>query len=224
MLSAVIPVRSADDFVAGIIRVRLGDEEVILHELPMDAMDAWADRVDRDLADVLRKVSDGDAEEVTAELVAARPRMLEALCRYPGVPPAEQLRATATHSEVLQALMGVWSAANPLVATLVEALLALSSARTSNDGGVSELMSTLLHSSDGPGSGSDPSSPTASSSPEPTSSTTAEPNATRRRSKPRGSGSSSPTTSRPTADGSGPSTRHRGVRPADSPGNDWSEP
>lgn len=168
MLEALIPSRSAEDFASGIIRVTLGRQEVILEELPMEQMDAWSELVDGRLAGLLAGLDDGEElEDVLGNLADARPLVLDTLATYPGVPPIDELRKSASHAEVLRALMGVWSAANPLVATLIEGLLAVARARTSVDGDVSGLMSTLLRPSDGASAESDENSPTESSSPAP---------------------------------------------------------
>lgn len=203
MLGALIPSRSAEDFASGVIRVTLGRQEYILDELPMDAMDAWSAVVDGRLAGLLRGLDEGEAvDDVLTQLSAARPLVLDALASYPGIPPADELRKTASHAEVLRALMGVWSAANPLVATLVEGLLAMSSARTNGDGNASALMSTLQRISDGPSAGSEANSPTANSSPDSTPPTSDSKRPTKPRSKPPGWESSSDVTPKPTDGGS----------------------
>lgn len=203
MLSALIPSRSAEDFASGVIRVTFGGREVVLEELPMDAMDAWSAVVDERLAGLLRGLDEGEeVSDVLTQLTGARPLVLDALASYPGVPPVADLRKSATNAEVLRALMGVWSAANPLVATLVEAIVILSKARTTGGGNASELMSTLHRISDGVFDDSDGNSPIANSSPDSTPLTNGTVKPTRQRSKPRGSGPSSAVTPRRTVDGS----------------------
>ena len=173
----------------------------------MEQMDAWSSSVDERLRSLLDRIDDGEAiGDVMAALAEARPLVLETLTTYPGVPDAETLRRTATHTEVLRALMGVWSAANPLVVTLVETLVAMTQAQTTVGGDVSELMSTLRRTSDGPSDESGESSPTENSSSDSTplaSDSTTSRNGTP---NPRASASSSRRTSRRTGSGSAAST------------------
>lgn len=216
MFESLIPSRSAEDLASGVIRVTLGGRDVLLEEVPMDAMDAWSASVDERLNGLLGGLEQGqEVGDVMAALTAARPLVLDALTSYPGVPDAETLRRTATHSEVLRALLGVWSAANPLVAVIVEALKVAASQTMTGAGNGSALMSTLQRISDGRSDDSDGSSPTGNSSPDSTPPTSGSPSGTRRPSKPRGPGSSTPTTARRTPTGNAAAGRARPALSAD---------
>lgn len=200
MFEALIPKRTPEDFASGVIRVRLGRRDIVLEELPMEAMDAWSAQVDQQLAVLLRDLDAGeDTNSVLVALAQAKEDAIAALVLYPGIPDEAYLRRNATNSQVLRALMGVWSAANPLVAAFVEALMVFS--QPTATGNASELMNTLQRISDGRSARSARNSPTANSSSASTPVTSATASATQPTSKRHGSARSSPATRVRTDDG-----------------------
>ncbi|HEY6568547.1 MAG TPA: hypothetical protein VI341_13610 [Actinomycetota bacterium] len=205
MFEALIPKRTPEDFASGVIRVRLGRRDLALEELPMEAMDAWSAKVDRELAVLLGRLDRGDdTNAVMMALTMAKDDIVKVLVLYPGVPDEEYLRKNATNSQVLRALMGVWSAANPLVAALVEAVMVLS--QSTETGNASELMGTLHRISGGRSAKFDNSSPTRSSSPGLTSRKNGSTSISKPRSRPPVSGRGSPATGRLTPSGAGAPT------------------
>lgn len=210
MFDALLPERSAEDLIGGIVRVRLGSTEYVLPELPIDATDEWAARVDGGLAGLLGMIDElGDksglasvflrAREWEAELVDA----LKAYDRSDVLPDHARLRATVTHTQVLFAVMGVWATtASPLGALVVGAIRALPSTSDSTalapTSGLRETLGSILPTSD-------VSSPTASSSTRSRTSSSARKSGSSGASKRSASATSSRATRRHTASGTAPS-------------------
>ena len=127
MFDALLPERSAEDLIGGIVRVRLGSAEYALPELPMDATDEWAASIDGSLSGLLDMIDRlGESADLAGLFTQARAfeaQLLDALVAYDrsGVlPDRSALRSTVTHTQVLFAVMGVWATtASPLGALVV---------------------------------------------------------------------------------------------------------
>lgn len=211
MFDALLPERSAEDIVSGIVRIRLGEREYALPELPMEATDSWAASIDSSLVGLLGIVDKlGETSGLAPLFVRAREfegELLDTLLAYDAehvLPPREELRRIATHTQVLFAVMGVWATtASPLGALVLGIVRAVpttsdSAEREPISGSLATLASNLATSVDGsPGDSS--STPPRTPSDEPTPSSSAP-------SSPPVSDTSSPTTERPTTPGGG---RHR---------------
>lgn len=117
-LTALLPERSAQDILAGQIHVRLGGERYTLRVLPIKANREWKERLEDRLSNLLGMLdASGDSlEAVMAAFATATPQLIEALYGYDVdhvLPPVEALEEVATDTEVLRAVLEVWSAANP---------------------------------------------------------------------------------------------------------------
>lgn len=120
-----MPERSAADILAGRIRVILGGLPYDLPVLPRGASKRWIESLDsqyRTLALALDVAGD-DMPRILTMVGAHQDALLDMLISYDqtGVlPPRDHLDEYATDAEILRAVIEVWRAANPLVATLAE--------------------------------------------------------------------------------------------------------
>jgi len=124
-LPAATPTRSAEDILAGRVRVLLGG---VVYELPVlarGASRAWRERLDERFARLgsLLEAAADDASQVLTLLLAETDAMLDMLVAYDqtGVlPDRDALDAIASDAEILRSVIEVWRAANPLAATLLD--------------------------------------------------------------------------------------------------------
>lgn len=117
-LTALLPERSAQDILAGQLHVRLGGERLAMRVLPIKANREWKEALEDRLSNLLGMLdASGDSlEAVMAAFATATPQLIEALYSYDVdhvLPPIERLEEVATDTEVLRAVLEVWSAANP---------------------------------------------------------------------------------------------------------------
>lgn len=124
LLRSLLPARSADDILAGIVRLHFGDQTVFMPVLPIRANREWKElfneRVMRTLASLDEQA---DAASVLRWMLGMTDQQLALLHAYDrsGVLPSQDwLDENATESELLTALLGCTAAAFPLVATLIE--------------------------------------------------------------------------------------------------------
>lgn len=213
MFDALLPERTAEDIVSGIVRVRLGSAEYALPELAMEPTDAWAARLDDGLVGLLGLIDRlGTTAQLAPLFLQARSfesELLDTLIAYDEqhvLPPKADLRKSVTHTQILFAVMGVWATtASPLGALVVEMVRQSATSDSSEPVPTSGLRETLgsLQAT------SDPDSPTGSSStPSRTSTADSRPTSSGRSTR-RGSGTSPRTTKRPTRSGSATSAAPR---------------
>lgn len=124
--AALIPERSAADILAGQLHLTLGGKLYTLRVLPIKATREWLTNLEDGTArllGLLDKAGDMDGvlgafRGVTDQLEAA----LRAYDRDNVLPPHEQLEEEATDTEVLMAVLAVWSAANPFASVALSAM------------------------------------------------------------------------------------------------------
>lgn len=124
-MPSTMPTRSAADILAGRVRVQLGGTT---HELPVLARGPsrrWLEQLDlrfAALAGSLEAAGD-DAPQVMNLLVAETDAMYDMLLSYDqsGVLPSrDEIDETATDAQILHAVLEVWRAVHPLVASVSE--------------------------------------------------------------------------------------------------------
>lgn len=133
MFKALIPTRSVEEIIGGQLRIQLGSTTYVLPELAMDPTDRWAATIDERIKGLLAIVDGMDEEAGVLALFSAamafQDEMLATLLAYDEqhvLPPAEEIRKSATHTQLMFALVGVWaSSKSPLAATVMAVLGAL---------------------------------------------------------------------------------------------------
>lgn len=140
MFNALIPARSVEEIVGGQIRVQLGGTSYVLPELAMEPADIWAASIDDRLYGLLQVIDETDEEGIaplfkTAEQFQAE--MLDLLIAYDGfglLPARAVILKTATHTQLMFALLGVWaSTKSPLAATVLAILNSLPETTTGTE-------------------------------------------------------------------------------------------
>jgi hypothetical protein len=206
VFESLIPSRSVEEIVSGIVPVRLGSATYALPELSMAGTDAWAASIDGRLAGLLGAVDRLDSGGTIAQLFLVAKQfdaeLLDTLIAYDttGVlPERDELRANATHTQVLFAVMGVWATtSSPLAAAVLSIVRALPEIPTGTQSApISGLLETLGLTYADSESGSPTESSTAESPTPRTDSTTS----SNGRSKRSASARSSRTTRTPRASG-----------------------
>jgi hypothetical protein len=127
VLRDVLPERTVDDVLQGIVRLTLGGQPVTLSVLPIRDNRAWKDRANNWLGAVLPQLEAPDATRasIIAFLSGMTEMQLELLYAYDkaGVlPDRGWVEEHATETELLVALLGVLAAAFPFVATALDVL------------------------------------------------------------------------------------------------------
>lgn len=131
MLESLIPSRTVEDYVDGRVPIVLADRLYRLRELSMADTDEWATSIDGRLVGLLEKVDALDSGEATLASLFEDARLFDAslfdtLLAYDrdGVLPGkDELVQTVTHTQVLFALLGVWSTTkSPLAAGVMNAV------------------------------------------------------------------------------------------------------
>jgi hypothetical protein len=126
-LPSAMPHRTAQDALAGRVRVLLGGTEYAIPVLSRAASREWLKALDAKwgaLPGILEAAGD-DVDQSVAMLLQHTDAMLDSLLAYDksGVlPPRDQLDAVCTDAEILQATVECWLAANPLAASIVGAM------------------------------------------------------------------------------------------------------
>lgn len=124
-LPDTIPTRSAADILAGRVRVVLGGAVYDLPVLPRAASRRWLQSLDQRFATLAMTIeaAGNDSEQILALLVAQSDEMYDFLLSYDEsnvLPSRAEADEIATDAEILQAVLEVWRAANPLAATAAE--------------------------------------------------------------------------------------------------------
>lgn len=119
--AALLPERTADDILARVVRVRLGAHTYALPVLSIAANRRWKTALEDQLVGLfgaVESIEDEDLRGLLAAFSTVTDQLLDALERYDeqGVlPPRAELEEEASDIDVLLAVLGVWSAANPFV-------------------------------------------------------------------------------------------------------------
>jgi hypothetical protein len=132
VFESLIPSRSVEEIVNGHRAGRLGSATYALPELSMAGTDAWAASIDARLAGLLGAVDrlDSTARSPSVprgEAVRRRDaRHAHRVRHVRALPSRDELRANATHTQVLFAVMGVWATtSSPLAAAVLGIVRAL---------------------------------------------------------------------------------------------------
>jgi len=124
-LGTLLPERSAEDILAGQVRVHLGSrgparvaQTYVLPVLSIAANRKWKESLEGGLQQLLATVdaAGDDLATILAAFSTATPQLLDLLYGYDDthvLPERERLEEEATDIEVLMATLEVWSAANP---------------------------------------------------------------------------------------------------------------
>jgi hypothetical protein len=126
-LPSAMPHRTAQDALAGRVRVLLAGTEHAIPVLTRAASREWLRELDAKwgaLPGILEAAGD-DVDRSVAMLLQHTDAMLDSLIAYDrsGVlPPRDELDSDATDAEILQATVECWLAANPLAASIVGAM------------------------------------------------------------------------------------------------------
>ena len=119
------PTRTAADILAGRIRVVLGGITYTLPVLPRNASRAWLEKLDADFATLTLALdaAGDDYGQILALMATQTDTLYDTLLAYDTthvLPSRAEADETATDAEILHAVLEVWRAANPLVATVAE--------------------------------------------------------------------------------------------------------
>lgn len=122
-----MPEREAEDILAGIIRLRLGDRMIAMPVLPIGPAKAWKEQTNVAFGGLMAAVEapNANAETILAFLSGQTDMQLDLLYAYDAkdaLPDREWIEANATDAELLTALLGVLAAAFPLAATVIAIL------------------------------------------------------------------------------------------------------
>lgn len=122
-----LPSRSAADILAGRVRVILGGIPYDLPVLPRRASREWLEKLDARFAYIARELDEAadDKPRILALLAGQTEALMGMLRSYDqtGVLPDPQfVDDYATDAEILVGMVEVWRAANPLAASLAEAV------------------------------------------------------------------------------------------------------
>jgi len=136
-LPAAAPTRSAEDILAGRIRVMLGGAIYQLPVLSRAASRAWREQLDERFAALTAdlEAAGDNAGQVLERLAAETDALLDMLLLYDqtgALPDRAEIDGTASDAEILRAVIEVWRAANPLAVTLIEADSATPTSGTSS--------------------------------------------------------------------------------------------
>jgi hypothetical protein len=128
VLDSIMGPRPVEAILAGRARVTLAGQEYVLPDLPNRANREWLASLDELVSSSLTGLDNAgdDIPAILVTLKGASEALLDALVAYDksGVLPSRDvLDDTATPSEILYAVMGVWQAANPLVGIALAGVL-----------------------------------------------------------------------------------------------------
>jgi hypothetical protein len=126
-----LPQRTAEDILAGVVRVTLGRQEYLLPVLPIERNEQWQQAENGALGPILAGLDEAGAEGV-AFLCRQAPTVYAQLMAYdalgidpdlgriePVLPPWDEIRKVATEAQVVSALLGVMAAAYPLAVEML---------------------------------------------------------------------------------------------------------
>jgi hypothetical protein len=130
-MPATMPSRSVADILAGRLRLQLGATEYVLPVLARAPARRWLESLDARFASLavdLESAGD-DAAAILTRLVAEADAMYDMLLSYeaaaslpaPVLPSRAEIDETATDAQVLHAVLEVWRAVHPLVASVADA-------------------------------------------------------------------------------------------------------
>lgn len=125
----VVPTRSPADILAGRVRVTLGATTHDLPVLPRGPSKRWLEQLDARFATLAMSLDQADTPAVMSLLIAETDAMYDMLLSYDQshvLPPHDEIDETATDAQILQAVLEVWRAVHPLVASITEAANATS--------------------------------------------------------------------------------------------------
>lgn len=120
-----VPTRSAADILAGRIPVLLGGTSYDLKVLPRAPSKRWVEQLDSRFAVLAGNLEQAgnDTPEIMSLLVAETDALYEMLLSYDQdhvLPPRDEIDEVATDAQILHAVLEVWRAAHPLVATTID--------------------------------------------------------------------------------------------------------
>jgi hypothetical protein len=118
-----VPERTTEDILAGRVRIVLGTIQFALPVLPRAASRRWLEQMDARYAVLVNKLikADGNIADIVTEIAAEQDTLYELLLSYDQthvLPPREEIDEYATDAQVLHAVLEVWRAVNPLVASV----------------------------------------------------------------------------------------------------------
>lgn len=120
-----MPARSPEDILAGRVRVTLGGTTHNLPVLPRGPSKRWLEQLDARFATLAMSLdAAADTPAILGLLVSETDALYDLLLSYDqsGVLPSRaEIDETATDAQILQAVLEVWRAVHPLVASVVEA-------------------------------------------------------------------------------------------------------
>lgn len=120
-----MPVRSPEDILAGRVRVTLGGTTHNLPVLPRGPSKRWLEQLDARFAALAMSLdAAADTPTIMGLLVSETDALYDLLLSYDqsGILPSRaEIDETATDAQILQAVLEVWRAVHPLVASVVEA-------------------------------------------------------------------------------------------------------
>lgn len=125
LMPPTLPTRSAADILAGRIRVVLGTTTYDLPVLPRGPSRRWIEQLDVRFALLLASLAEAGNDEVLEQLTSEADALYEMLLSYDQssvLPSRDEIDEAATDAQILQAVIEVWRAANPLVASAVATL------------------------------------------------------------------------------------------------------
>jgi hypothetical protein len=124
-MPSTMPTRSAADILAGRVRVVLGGTTHDLPVLPRGPSKRWLEQLDARFATLAASLdAAADTPEIMSLLVSETDALYDLLLSYDqsGVLPSrDEIDETATDAQILQAVLEVWRAVHPLVASVTEA-------------------------------------------------------------------------------------------------------
>jgi hypothetical protein len=118
-----VPTRTAEDILAGRVRIQLGITTFVLPVLPRGPSRRWLESLDQrfiNLGVALSRAKE-DPTVIIETLTTETDALYELLLSYDQtsvLPPRDELEEFATDAQILHAVLEVWRAAHPLVATV----------------------------------------------------------------------------------------------------------
>lgn len=121
-----MPARSAADILAGRVRVVLGATTYDLPVLARGPSKRWLEQLDARFATLALSLDEAaDTPEIMGLLVAETDAMYDMLLSYDQtgiLPSRDEIDETATDAQILHAVLEVWRAVHPLVASVTASL------------------------------------------------------------------------------------------------------
>lgn len=119
-----MPARSPEDILAGRVRVMLGGTTHILPVLPRGPSKRWLEQLDDRFAALAMSLdAAADTPAIMSLLVSETEALYDLLLSYDQsgiLPSRDEIDETATDAQILQAVLEVWRAVHPLVASVIE--------------------------------------------------------------------------------------------------------